>query len=103
MSELRLITTIEQIELAAFKLVKSAIFFYGLWHLLDGQLHIREMLKKRSNAVKANLRLLGRFVNYVEDEDKKLKCSNHHILPIASPRLPEDEIHSKRELDSGSP
>lgn len=71
MTEFDLIAYVDHIELVAFKLVKSIIFFYGLWHLLDGQLHVGAFLKKRSNALRANILLLGRFVNYVEAEAKK--------------------------------
>jgi hypothetical protein len=71
MTEFNLIAYIEQTEWVAFKLVKSIIFFYGLWHLLDGHLHIGDFLKKRSNALKTNILLLGKFVNYVEAEARK--------------------------------
>ena len=71
MNEFNLIAYIEHTKLMVFKLVEFIIFLCGLWHLLDKQLHVGDFLKRRSNALRANILLLGRFVNYLEAEAKK--------------------------------
>lgn len=64
MSELNLLTNLDAVELGAFRIVKAIIFFYGLWHLLKAQLHLRETM---TNVLRVSRRFTNSFDRYDRD------------------------------------
>jgi hypothetical protein len=68
MTEVELITKLEELKLVAFKLVEALIFYVGLWHVTNKVLHVGEVLVRLGLAFGKIMGTLADLINFFQSK-----------------------------------